>query len=100
MILSYEGGRSKMDRIDAFKKIGQEITKLYEDRDAFKSGILSMFRIIFQHTHVGADEKDEEYQFLYNHIAANVELIYDYAESPIEKLFLCNLLFISLRFGP
>lgn len=34
------------------------------------------------------------------HISANIDTIYRYAESPLEKLFLCSLLLINIRNSP
>jgi len=100
--------------IAALRELNQSVREAYEDRDLFKEATLGLFHNLCVHDEYGNgvynrgeeeeqksnDKKLSRYDVARYHLAANVDMIYDYAESPIEKLFLCNFLFISLRFSP
>ena len=94
--------------IAALRKINQDLKEYYEDRELFKEAVLGFFNTLVEEQEYGWEaykqkennEKLSRLDIACHHLAANVDMIYDYAESPIEKLFLCNFLFISLRFSP
>ena len=99
-----------MDQRDiaALQKLNHDLREYYEDREMFKEAVLGLFHnlVVNQkygndvYEQKGSDKELSRYDIARYHLAANVDMIYDYAESPIEKLFLCNFLFISLRFSP
>jgi hypothetical protein len=103
-------GVSSMDQRDiaALRKLNHDLREYYEDRETFKEATLGLFHnlVVNQRYGDGVYEQKSDgkklgrYDIARYHLAANVDMIYDYAESPIEKLFLCNFLFISLRFSP
>jgi hypothetical protein len=96
------------EEIEAYKKLHQEIIEASQDRETFKFAAIRLFDNLIVHQGYGDgiyEEKSEgkelsRYEIACHHLKGNIDMIYDYAESPIERLFLCSLLTVSMRFSP
>jgi len=92
----------------ALRGLHRNLTEAYQDRELFKEATLGLFDGLITNQGYGGgmyDEKSSEkglsrYEIACHHLNANIDTIYDYAQSPIEKLFLCCLLTVGMRFSP
>jgi hypothetical protein len=94
--------------IAAYRELHQNIVEASQDRDTFKLATLHLFDNLIVNQRYGdgvyeekSDSKElSRYEIACHHLNGNIDMIYDYAESPIERLFLCSLLMVSMRFSP
>ncbi len=94
--------------IAAYKELHQNVTEASQDRDTFKLATLHLFDNLIANQGYGdgvyeqksEGEKLSRYEIACHHLNGNIDMIYDYSESPIERLFLCSLLTVSMRFSP
>ncbi len=96
------------DEQQLYRDVKRIITETSRDREDIKSFILYTFDHSCKDDPEYCDPEEgkkegrtlSHYEMARRHIAANVDTIYDYAESPIEILFLCNLLVTSFQHSP
>jgi hypothetical protein len=96
------------DEMHVFQKLGKVVSESAQDREMFRECVLGTFKGICKDVagYSGPEQMKKEdgalsqYEIALCHLSANVDMIYDHTESPIETLFLCNLLVTALRFNP
>lgn len=96
------------DEITLYKELHQYVTEASQDRDTFKLATLHFFDNLIANQGYGdgvyeqkSDAKKlSRYEIACHHLNGNIDMIYDYSESPIETLFLCSLLTVSMRYSP
>jgi hypothetical protein len=96
------------DDIAAYRELHRNLTEASQNRDTFKQATLHLFHNLIVNQGYGDGVYEEKsdgkklsrYEIACHHLNANIDMIYDYTESPIEKLFLCSLLTVAMRFSP
>src|SRR5437762_3248069 len=96
------------DEITALRGLQRDLKEASQDRDMFKEATLYLFNNLIVNQGYGDGvyeektngEKLSRYDIACHHLAANIDMIYDHTESPIETLFLCSLLTTAMRFSP
>lgn len=104
-----EKGKLDQEDIEAARLLQRMISDSYEDREVFERRIAGLFyNLVKDGAYEGIsyennkpDEKSpSRYSIACYHMISNIDMIYTYSESPIEKLFLCSLLAVNLRRNP
>jgi hypothetical protein len=94
--------------IASSKELHQYVVEASQERDTFKLATIHLFDNLIAQEGYGDGiyeqksdgKKPSRYEMACHHLNGNIDMIYDYAESPIERLFLCNLLTAAMCFSP